>query len=423
MAIEKMRLLSITGPEKELDRLIARNLLTSDLQIEDAKKIYNKGWKLEYYDYDYTIQENLKKCKTLIEDLKILYREEYSNLFIENTVSQIGTKIEHVKEAYETLQREIELCQKAKEDDLQKIASVEKLQDIQIDIKKLYELNYIKFRYGNIANDKLEDIRQELKAMKVILFEIDKQEDITWLVYVTTEEFVQTIDVFFNRQNFERIWLDANLSGTPKEYMDKLYKDISDKNIEILNQQKEMQILADNARHILLSSYRQLQTYDKINKIKKYLVHDTKSTFYLVAWVPESELNAIIEKLDTCQSIDYQIEEKDGNKSPTKLKNPKLIKPFEILVKMYGVPNNNEIDPTLFVAITAFIMFGFMFGDVGHGLVFLIVGILLRFRAKDAGDILIARWNCLKPIWFFVWKCFWQRNDSSSDFHSSYARY
>ncbi len=390
MAIEKMKLLTITGPERELDRFVARNLLNSDLQIEDAKKIYNKGWKLEYYDYDYTIQENLKKCKTLIENLNILYREEYSNLFIENTVSQIGNKIEHVKQAYEILKQEIEFCQKAKEENLQKIASVEKLEEIDIDIQKLYELKYIKFRYGNIANDKLEDIRQELEDRKVILFEIEKQEDVTWIVYVTTEEFVQTIDVFFNRQNFERIWLDANLSGTPKEYMDKLYKDISDKKVEIQNLQKEMQILAENARHILLSSYRQLQTYDKINKIKKYIVHDSKDTFYLVAWVPESELSRIVEKLDLCQNIDYQMEEKVGNQSPTKLKNPKLIKPFEILVKMYGVPNNNEIDPTLFVAITAFIMFGFMFGDVGHGLVFLIFGILLRFRKKDTGNILVA---------------------------------
>ncbi len=390
MAIEKMRLLSITGPEKELDRLIARNLLNSDLQIEDAKKIYNKGWKLEYYDYDYTIQENLKKCKTLIENLNILYREEYSNLFIENSVSQIGTKIDHVKDAYDAVKKEIDFCQKAKEEDLQKIASVEKLEELEIDIKKLYDLKYIKFRYGNIANDKLEEIRQELDDLNAILFEIEKQEDITWLVYVTTEEFVQAVDVFFNRQNFERIWLDANLLGTPKEYMNKTYKDVSDKNIEILNLQKELQILADNGRHILLSSYRQLQTYDKINKIKKYIVHDSKNTFYLVAWVPETEVDALVEKLDICQNIDYQMEEKVGNQTPTKLKNSRLIKPFEILVKMYGVPNHNEIDPTLFVAITAFIMFGFMFGDVGHGLVFLILGILLRFRQKDAGSILMA---------------------------------
>lgn len=417
MAIEKMKLLSITGSEKELDKFIARNLLNSDLQIEDAKKIYNKGWKLEYYDYDYSIQENLKKCKELIKNLNILYREEYSNLFIENSVTQIGTKIEHVKNAYEEIKREIELCQKVKDENLQKITSVEKLEDLKIDIKKLYDLKYIKFRYGNIANEKLKDIYNELDDRNVLVFEIAKEQDITWIVYVTTEEFSQTIDVFFNRQNFERVWLDSDLSGTPKEYMDKIYKDSSDKNLEIQNLQKEMQILADNGRHILLSSYRQLQTYDKINKIKKYIVHDSNRTFYLVAWVPESELDKIIEKLDICQNIDYQIEEKAGNRGPTKLRNPKLIQPFEILVKMYGVPNNNEIDPTLFVAITAFIMFGFMFGDVGHGLVFLGLGILLRARAKDAGNILMARWHCFNHFWIFVWEHFRKRKYYSSQNH------
>lgn len=390
MAIEKMKLLSITGPAKDLDRFIARNLLESNLQIEDARKIYNKGWKFEYYDYDYAIKENLKECKNLIENLNILYREEYSNLFIENSVSQIGTKIEHVKEAYETLKNDIELCQKAKEEDLQKIVSVEKLSHIHIDMKKMYDLKYIKFRYGNIANDKLEEIREELENMEVILFEIEKQPDVTWIMYVTTEEFVQNVDVFFNLQNFERVWLDVNLTGTPKEYIDHMEREMNHKNNEMLNLQKEMQNLTDNCRHILLSSYRQLQTYDKINKIKKYIAHDSKNAFYMVAWVPESELDKIVDKLDTCQNIDYQIEEKVGNKAPTKLKNNRFIRPFEMLVKMYGVPNNQEIDPTLFVAITAFLMFGFMFGDVGHGLVFFILGIVLKFRKKEAGDILIA---------------------------------
>ncbi len=245
--------------------------------------------------------------------------------------------------------------------------------------------------------------------MNVMVFEIAKEEEITWIIYVTTIEFVDQVDVFFNRQNFERVWLDANIVGTPKKYMDNLYKSMSDQTMEMLAIQKEIETLTDNCRHILLSSYRQLQTYDKINKIKKYIMHDSKNTFYIVAWVPISELNEIVDKLDVCQNIDYKIEEKIDNKSPTKLKNHPWIKPFEILVKMYGVPNANEIDPTLFVAITAFIMFGFMFGDVGHGLVFLILGIILRHHQKDFGDILVARWYFISFVWFFVWKCFWKR--------------
>lgn len=403
MAIEKMKLLSITGPEKDLNRFIAKNLLDSDIQIEDAKKLYNKGWKFEYYDYDYSIKDNLKKNKALIENLNILYREEYSNLYIENTVSQISTKLDHVQLAYETLKNDIEDLKKSKEADLLKITSVEKMENLNVDVKKLYDLKYVKFRYGNVPTEKIEDIRNEIENMNVIMFEILQEAELTWIIYVTTLEFVDSIDVYFNMKNFERVWLDPSLSGTPKEYISKIYREINSKNTELMEMEKELKNLSDNCRHILLSSYRQLQTYDKINKIKKYIMHDSKNTFYIVAWVPESEIGKIQAKLEIYENIDYQIEEKNETKSPTKLKNNRFIKPFELLVKMYGVPNPNELDPTLFVAITAFFMFGFMFGDVGHGLVFLILGLLLRRKNKDFGDILAARRNSFYHIWILIW--------------------
>ncbi len=62
---------------------------------------------------------------------------------------------------------------------------------------------------------------------------------------------------------------------------------------------------------------------------------------------------------------------------PTKLKNPKLFKPFEMYTKMYGLPAYGEMDPTWFVAITYSFIFGAMFGDVGQGLVLLIGGLPL----------------------------------------------
>ena len=55
-------------------------------------------------------------------------------------------------------------------------------------------------------------------------------------------------------------------------------------------------------------------------------------------------------------------------KPPTELKNNRIFA-LESLVRMYGLPSYNEIDPTAFVAITYFLMFGLMFGDVGQGLV------------------------------------------------------
>ena len=55
-------------------------------------------------------------------------------------------------------------------------------------------------------------------------------------------------------------------------------------------------------------------------------------------------------------------------KPPTKLKNPKLFKPFEMFIRMYGLPAHDEMYPTIFVALTYTFIFGAMFGDVGQGL-------------------------------------------------------
>ena len=67
---------------------------------------------------------------------------------------------------------------------------------------------------------------------------------------------------------------------------------------------------------------------------------------------------------------------------PTKLKNPKLFKPFEMYVQMYGLPAHNEMDPTVFVGLTYSFIFGAMFGDVGQGLLLAIGGGLLYWLKK-----------------------------------------
>ena len=75
-------------------------------------------------------------------------------------------------------------------------------------------------------------------------------------------------------------------------------------------------------------------------------------------------------------------------KPPTKLKNPRIFKPFEMFIRMYGLPNYQEFDPTIFVAVTYSIIFGAMFGDVGQGLCLFIGGMLLyKFKKMNLAAI------------------------------------
>ena len=69
-----------------------------------------------------------------------------------------------------------------------------------------------------------------------------------------------------------------------------------------------------------------------------------------------------------------------GFEAPLLLRNPRWMRPFEVFTGMLGVPAAGEADPTRVVAIATPLMFGFMFGDVGHGAVLLVAGLLLQRR-------------------------------------------
>jgi V/A-type H+-transporting ATPase subunit I len=69
-----------------------------------------------------------------------------------------------------------------------------------------------------------------------------------------------------------------------------------------------------------------------------------------------------------------------GYEAPQLLKNPRWMRPFELFTEMLGIPAAGEADPTRVVAIATPLMFGYMFGDVGHGAVLLVAGFLLRRR-------------------------------------------
>lgn len=72
----------------------------------------------------------------------------------------------------------------------------------------------------------------------------------------------------------------------------------------------------------------------------------------------------------------------EGLEPPTVLRNNWFAKPFELFIEMYGLPHYGEFDPTFFMSITYALLFGIMFGDLGQGLVLLIVGTVLYKKTK-----------------------------------------
>lgn len=58
-----------------------------------------------------------------------------------------------------------------------------------------------------------------------------------------------------------------------------------------------------------------------------------------------------------------------GLTEPLMLSNPPWARPFEIFSRALGMPASAEADPSVLLAVVVPLMFGYMFGDVGQGLV------------------------------------------------------
>lgn len=392
MAIERMKLLSVVGKEENMDSFISEYLLESGLQPEDALKVYEKGWKLSYFDYDTKAKDALKECQNIMDKLNLMYSTNYTKVKLEYNVDQI---IDILKPIEEELNQSNEIINASKEE-IKKLEEmmdpVSKLEDFNVDLKKLYELRYIKFRYGKIKKEYYEKVKQETEKMDVIVQKIAEENDEVWIIYFTTKEYETKVDSYFNVMKFERIWLSREIYGVPSKMIKNIRASIEENKSKVIQEEMHQKDMKQKYESILLYMYRQLATLEKVSHVKKFLAHDNNKNFYLIGWIPTSELSKIMPKLSKEKDIQYKVRSHDevANKPPTYLKNNKIISKFETIVEMYGTPSYTETDPTTFVAITAFLMFGFMFGDVGQGLVIALIGLILSKKKNSLGPILIA---------------------------------
>lgn len=171
-------------------------------------------------------------------------------------------------------------------------------------------------------------------------------------------------------------------------------QDLSSINEEIENVDKELADIDSKIKQIKTSNKEvvdnlpnSLEYYEKSDELVSKMARGNKY-LYLTGWVPDSKIDDFKDLSEKYSDTTVTVKDETNQAPPTKLKNNKLFRPFEFLVNMYGAPNYNELDPTPFFAISYMLLYGMMFGDLGQGLVFVLLSFLVDKKNKTFGSLI-----------------------------------
>jgi V/A-type H+-transporting ATPase subunit I len=143
---------------------------------------------------------------------------------------------------------------------------------------------------------------------------------------------------------------------------------------------------------------------------------ETANAFVIDGWVPSVQFNDLKSGLESAAGgkIEVQkLEEKEaedlvehGEDVPTKIENPGIARPYELITRLFAIPEYKEFDPTLLIFIFFPIMFGLILGDIGYGVMTLATVLLLKRKFKTPGWQQLINIVIIASVWAIIFGFF-----------------
>lgn len=276
--------------------------------------------------------------------------------------------------------------------------SMQLLQPLDISVEDMRNLTFLHLVMGTLPRETFDNLQYILFRIPFVIVPVELDNERLLVFAATDQDDAPILDRALNSIFMEPLELPDDLTGTPAQVITTLQEQQAAAEQRRKDLAQERERLADNWGETLLTLWRQARSNALVTRTISRLGY-REGIYLITGWVPE--WRALENVMKTVEGIAEQrgsievLEPRFGGprKVPTLLRNPPFLRPFENIVSTFGFPSYNELDPTLLVALTFVIMFGVMFGDVGHGLLLVLVALGLRFWGKlttIAGVLLAA---------------------------------
>lgn len=422
MAISRMQRLTLILAKEKLDALL------QDLQGMAAVDIYDltqlEDWQAAFDNQTVTsppglladLEEREDRLEGLIKELEAYLpaktglkamREKPVELSLSGLEAAGQERDEDALLAQ--IQQHLQVVEQAQaqiQQDEAAYQALEKWQDLQVTPRSLAAFQHLQGLVGSLPSQENDSLWQQLKAHP----DLDVEE-------VFSDENEQGILVFYKtgaeqvaRQvlaTYDFKALDYDLDVLPAQHLAHLRERIK----------TQQAVLADSIRQLQDSQEELLALQEQVDYLlnragrerAKASLAATRHLVVLQGWVEADRAERLQDFLrqtyDSAVVLELgEIAEKDWEQVPTKLTNPGLIEPFELVTEMYALPKYGQKDPTPLVSLFYFVFFGMMVADMGYGLLlFLGTSLVLRFLQVKDGLAKNLRFFRLLSVSVILW--------------------
>jgi V/A-type H+-transporting ATPase subunit I len=273
------------------------------------------------------------------------------------------------------------------------LRQLEPIANVDVEVGALKKSAYMHSILGIIPAANIARLKTSIGRVPHVFFTLreDAQKPVVWVLGPKSNSDV--LERAAKSAYLNPLALPDEFSGTPEQVTKKLKTEIESSKKKI----SELESTLNKLGGIHKAELQSLLWDSHISRVMADAIvrfGQLRHTYVVVGWVPSKEVDGFVKKLKAVSKevlvetnkIDYK---HSPSNVPVALKNPGFLGAFEELVNTYSRPRYEEIDPTALIAITFPLLYGAMYGDVGHGLVLALMGLLLS-RKTVLGGLLVA---------------------------------
>ena len=354
--------------------------------------------------------ERLLKVRAMEKELGITKQTGSAQMAVEEVESKISSDgVEGIEaEILKVLDAKNNLNQKMTEAKSRR-EGLEMIQQFPVALELYSGYRALKVFVGTVDEDPTNALNKLKDAECFVSFK--KKEGGVVAVFVKVEDKDEASSVLADH-GFSEMSVPTG-TGSVTDALAAVNRDIDSLQIELDSITKEIEVLHIRHKSFLRASEEQLSIeIEKGDVPLKIAVGDY--TYIMDAWVPTKKVDIVGKELQAKLggSVHVEFEETRGRDlheeekaeerfktAPTKSSNGVVVKEFEYATSLVSVPKYQEIDPSILVMIFLPLFFGFMVGDCGYAIPFIILGAfgLLTTRHKD--------WRAIATVLFFggIW--------------------